>query len=50
MGAGECVTALPGANVGGAVVLGDRVLVGSNAAILEGLQVGAGAVIGAGRS
>jgi acetyltransferase-like isoleucine patch superfamily enzyme len=42
------VTVLPGANVAGAVRLGDDVLVGAGSVILQGLAVGEGAVVGAG--
>ena len=38
----------PGANVSGAVTLGDRVLIGSGATVLQGLRIGDDAVVGAG--
>jgi len=41
---GEFVTVLPGANVAGAARLGRYVTVGSNACVLQGLSVGAGAM------
>ncbi|HUG84527.1 MAG TPA: NeuD/PglB/VioB family sugar acetyltransferase [Euzebya sp.] len=45
---GQCVTVLPGANVGGTTHLEDGVLIGSNAVVLQGLRIGAAAVVGAG--
>ena len=44
----EFVTVLPGANIAGNVVLHRDVTVGSNAAVLQGLQVGSGTFVGAG--
>jgi acetyltransferase-like isoleucine patch superfamily enzyme len=39
---------MPGANIGGDVVMGDGVLVGAGAIVLQGLTIAAGATIGAG--
>ena len=39
---------MPGACIGGDVTIGDGVLVGANATILQGLTIGDDAMIGAG--
>ncbi|KOV16244.1 acyltransferase [Streptomyces sp. XY431] len=44
---GERVTVYPGGNVSGAVLLADGATVGSNAVVLQGRKVGAGAFVGA---
>ncbi|WP_406195844.1 NeuD/PglB/VioB family sugar acetyltransferase [Kitasatospora sp. NBC_01560] len=45
---GERVTVYPGGNVSGAVLLADGATVGSNAVVLQGRTIGAGAFVGAG--
>ncbi|MFB8304612.1 NeuD/PglB/VioB family sugar acetyltransferase [Kitasatospora purpeofusca] len=44
---GERVTVYPGGNVSGAVLLADGATVGSNAVVLQGRKIGAGAFVGA---
>jgi sugar O-acyltransferase (sialic acid O-acetyltransferase NeuD family) len=44
----DYVSVFPGANVAGAVRLAPDVTIGSNAVLLQGRQVGAGATVGAG--
>ncbi|MFB7619937.1 NeuD/PglB/VioB family sugar acetyltransferase [Kitasatospora sp. NPDC056181] len=44
---GERVTVYPGGNVSGAVLLADDTTVGSNAVVLQGRKIGAGAFVGA---
>ncbi|MFG3056544.1 NeuD/PglB/VioB family sugar acetyltransferase [Kitasatospora sp. NPDC048239] len=44
---GERVTVYPGGNVSGAVLLADGATVGSNAVVLQGRRIGAGAFVGA---
>ncbi|MDP9904643.1 NeuD/PglB/VioB family sugar acetyltransferase [Arthrobacter bambusae] len=44
----DYVTVLPGANVAGAVTLGEGCTIGSGAIVLPGLTVGRGAMVGAG--
>jgi sugar O-acyltransferase (sialic acid O-acetyltransferase NeuD family) len=45
---GRYVTVLPGANVPGAVQIGDGVTIGAGAIVLQGLRVGENAFVGAG--
>ncbi|HEX5532279.1 MAG TPA: NeuD/PglB/VioB family sugar acetyltransferase [Actinomycetales bacterium] len=45
---GRFVTVLPGANVSGAVQIGDGATIGAGAVVLQGLQVGENAFVGAG--
>jgi sugar O-acyltransferase (sialic acid O-acetyltransferase NeuD family) len=45
---GDFVAVSPGANLSGAVKAGDGVLIGTNAAVVQGHAIGAGAIVGAG--
>jgi acetyltransferase-like isoleucine patch superfamily enzyme len=44
----DFVTVYPGVNVSGSTELGERVSMGTNSCILQGLEIGAGSFVGAG--